>query len=127
MLPITVEIAGTDKTPYVRLQGLSGAHHHSVKVMKLIQKLRSARQRFPRLADSTFGVMVEASSLVSLSWCVLRMVAAQDVVKFSIRIRHTYLELMVDQPSRYLLHFLCSIHYPCDDEVARKPWYIYPT
>ena len=47
--------------------------------MKLIQKLRSARQRFPRLADSTFGVIVEASSLVSLSWCVLRMVAAQEI------------------------------------------------
>ena len=50
-----------------------------MKVMKLIQKLRSARQRFPRLADSTFGVIVEASSLVSLSWCVLRMVAAQEI------------------------------------------------
>ena len=50
-----------------------------MNVMKLIQKLRSARHRFPRLADSTFGVIVEASSLVSLSWCVLRMVAAQGV------------------------------------------------
>ncbi len=55
-----------------------------MKVMKLIQKFRSARQRFPRLADSTLGVMVEASSLVSLSWCVLRMVAAQHVDMLSL-------------------------------------------
>ena len=60
-----------------RTSGCKGAYHHSVNVMKLIQKLRSALQRLPMLADSTLGVRVDASSLVSLRWCVLRMVAAQ--------------------------------------------------
>ena len=87
--------------------------------MKLIQKLRSARQRLPRLADSTFGVMVDASSLVSLSWCVLRMVAAQHVVKFSIRSRHTRLEPKIYRLSPYHLHCRSRIHYPCDDEAAK--------
>ena len=60
-----------------RTSGCKGAYHHSVNVMKLIQKLRSARQRLPMLADSTLGVRVDASSFVSLRWCVLRIVAAQ--------------------------------------------------
>ena len=60
-----------------RMSGRKRAYHHRVNVMKLIQKLRSARQRLPMLADSTLGVRVDASSLVSLRWCVLRMVAAQ--------------------------------------------------
>ena len=51
-----------------------------MNVMKLIQKLRSARQRFPRLADSTFWRHRRSIQFgVSLSWCVLRMVAAQGI------------------------------------------------
>lgn len=61
----------------LRVSACKGAYHHSVNVIKLIQKLRSARQRLPMLADSTLGVRVDASSLVSLRWCVLRIVAAQ--------------------------------------------------
>ena len=53
-----------------------GAHHHRVKVMKEIQKLRSARQRLPSCADITLGVAVAMSTLSLLSANVVRIVAA---------------------------------------------------
>ncbi len=65
------------------------AHHHSVKQRKEIQKLRSARQRLPRLSDSRLGVCCAGSMRSRLSACVVRMVAAPRPPPPQLSERHT--------------------------------------